>query len=513
MNLANIEKIVKPDITVFEILTPFTDLAKLFFRDMTIYLNSAKCLRDEGYTVIKKGLDKDKEKEKLYDEYDFNYIKKFRYAICLLSKIPNINIDYIFEKITYAYNYKEIGDEILSITNLLKKKETSTETVNIKKPIGQINRLIDEKYYKKRNHYFDFIVEIIEFLDDLHNIRKEFVSNNICFYNEFVKLFVGQCYFNYLQEGKMSYLPFSIKSHSDRYREISVIKDDMPELFSQEEGVYIMQLIKQVTVKVGDYVFTSCGETNLLNFIKYILTDTSQKKITQEKIDLLKKLYPENNLGKIFDEKIINQSNDNLQTRILQNRLNEFAKLMSNDTTKNDLYNNSIVKCEINPSFENSMYILQKILGIETPKEGKIFIEELSDKFYKNYKVTFSREIIDGVIYNNDNIKFKFNYGHGETEIINIKQIDTYIVPKYCSNIMLKYNYNNFSTLFCLHNIIIDTDIENYIYYNINLKYYLEFINCFNLKIVININEIIPVNIFTNVKKINEFALRKIYIN
>ena len=444
-------------------------------------------------------------KDKLYDEYDYNYIKKFRYAICLLSKIPNMKKNY--DKITYACNYKEIGEKILSIDKLKKQKEKEGETskITIKKQITEINNLINEsyKYYEKKYHYFYFIVEIIEFLDDLHNIRKEFVSNNICLYNELIKLFVGQCYFNYLQEEKFAYLPFSIKSHSIRYSEISQSKDDIPDLFGQEEGVYNMPLIKQVTVKVRDYIFTSCGETNLLNFIKYILTDTSKKKITQENIDRLNDEYPNHKLKKIFYEELIKEKTDKIQTRLLQNKLNEFAIIMSNDTTINDLYSNSSVKCEINPSFENSMYILQKILGIETPKEGEIFIKELSDKFYKNYEVTSSsREIIDVVIYNKDNIKFKFSYGHGETEIINIKHYDGDIINTSSSNIMLKYNDDNFNTLFCLYNTIIYTDviIKNNIISVDKLKYYLEFNNCFNFKILISFNEIISANIFKNTK-------------
>ena len=478
--------------------------------------------------IIKKDLEY--EKEKLYDEYNYNYIKKFRYALCLLSKIPNMNKDEIFDKITYAYNYKEIGAEILSIERLkqeieyikkIKKDSIITEeeqqeeikrkqneqvkTGMIQKKIDLINKLIDDTYYKKRHHYFDFIVEIIEFLDDLHNIRREFVSYNICFYNEFVKLFIGQCYFNYLKEGKFLYLPFSIKSHSKRYYNISVHDENLPILFSKEDKYY-MPLIKEKQIIISDNElenrFNSCGETNLLNFIKYILTDTSEKKITQQNIEYLNRLYKDHNLREIFDDELIKQGTDVLQTGLLENRLNKFAEIISKDENK-IIYNRGV--CELKPSFENSMYILQKILGIkkeDIDKEGEIFIKELSEKFDKKYEKTE-----DGKIVYNDEIKFFFNELHAETTTFALN-LRNEIIAYYSNNLLIKLIDNTNLLYFNFINYIFieNTDFDWYkpknniirvIYYT---KYYLEFNNCFKIMFDFPFDENISEDVFTNVK-------------
>jgi hypothetical protein len=460
-------------------------------------------------TVIKNNIDDKKlydeklydEIVKLYDEYGYNYIKKFRYAICLLSKIHNMNKDKIFDKITYAYNYKEIGEQILSIDKL------KQNNMPIKTQIGQINKLIDETYYKKRHHYFDFIVEIIEFLDDLHNIRKEFVSNNICFYNEFVKLFVGQCYFNYLQEKKFSYLPFSIKSHSKRYVEISEEDDnDIPYYFITKEGAYNMPLIAQKLVQVGDKKFASCGETNLLNFIKYILTDTTleSKKITQEKIDLLKKLYPENKLKEIFDTKIVEQQTDIIQTELLENKLNDFAVLMSYYTTKIGLYNRET--CELNPTLDNSMHILQNILGIkkeDIKEEGKIFIKEISEKFGKKCEITLNG---DTVVYD-DKVRFLFNNSHAETQVVGNLKLPVFFIEKYSNNMLLKIEESPFLThinnIFIYNNQYVDDANKYIVNVQYDVNYYLEYNDCFKIDFKLPFHEKIPEKAFRNVKIIN----------
>ena len=461
-------------------------------------------------TVIKNNID-DKKKlhdenlydeiVKLYDEYGYNYIKKFRYAICLLSKIHNMNKDEIFDKITYAYNYKEIGEQILSIDKL------KQNNMPIKTQIGQINRLIDDTYYKKRHHYFDFIVEIIEFLDDLHNIRKEFVSNNICFYNEFVKLFVGQCYFNYLQEKKFSYLPFSIKSHSERYAEISEEDDnDIPYYFITKEGAYNMPLIAQTRVQVGDKKFASCGETNLLNFIKYILTDTTMesKKITQEKIDLLKKIYPENKLEGIFDTKIVEQQTDIKQTELLENKLNDFAVLMSYYETKIGLYNKQT--CELNPTLDNSMHILQNILGIkkeDIKEEGKIFIKEISEKFGKKCEIPPNGDI---VVYD-DNVRFLFDNSHAETQVVGNLELPDFFIEKYSNNMLLKIEESPFLThinnIFIYNNQYVDDANKYIVNVQYDVNYYLEYNDCFKIDFILPFKEKIPEKAFKNVKIIN----------
>ena len=384
----------------------------------------------------------------------------------------------------------------------------------IQKKIDLINKLIDDTYYKKRHHYFDFIVEIIEFLDDLHNIRKEFVSNNICLYNEFVKLFVGQCYFNYLKGDKFSYLPFSIKSQSERYKEISKQNDDLPDLFTQEKSIYNMPLIKETSVCVGkkDY-FKSCGESNLLNFIKYILTDTSEKKITHSKIEYFNSLYPSNKLKEIFDGKIINQSNDIMQRNLLQNRLNRFAEIISNDENKS-IYRGDI--SEIYPTLDNSMYILQKILGCTEIKNGETFLKEISDKFNKKYETTEDGRIKynDKKITYNDKVQFLFDESHADTSIEFLKFSNLNIINLVHNKLLINYedeqyffgNYINIiNYLFINNNPNFDMIrlVNNNIYIHIDINYYLEFIDCFQIYLNLKFNENIPTNLFTNVKIIN----------
>ena len=459
----------------------------------TFITDNEELLKDPIYIIyicdkfIKDNLD--------YLDDEYNYFKKFRYALCLFNYTISDDESYkipvnLYEKITNAYNYKDLGDEILSIERLLKKQNT------VKERIKKINNLLQ---LKKGMHYFNFIDNIIEFLDDIHNIRKEFVKNIICFYKDFIKLFIGQCYYNYLQNESYT-LPISIKTHSITYDKISKINTKIPDIFLEEEGVYYMPLIKQIRIEKDNYVFMTCGETTLLNFIKYLLTDKTEKKITMRTLDILKKNFPNHRLDQIFDEDLANITTDIKQTKLLQNRLQKFSELLYYDENeKEKLYGNPTIKCELSPSLHKSMYILQKILGKTDIIKGKNFIEQISSIFGKKYNKE-SNGIIenddDEIVYD-DNVVFIFDNGHAETSSkkknIDIKDYNDFIINKLLKTDS-QNNHYNMNNIFHYGNRLIDglstlgsgmiNQIFNELYIQYTLEDYLEFLKANSYKIL-----------------------------
>ena len=451
----------------------------------TFITDKEELLKDPIYIIyicdkfIKDNLD--------YLDDEYNYFKKFRYALCLFNYTISDDESYkipvnLYEKITNAYNYKDLGDELLSIERLLKKKST------VKERIKKINKLLQ---LKKGIHYFNFIDNIIEFLDDIHNIRKEFVKNIICFYKDFIKLFIGQCYYNYLQNNSYT-LPISIKTHSISYDKISKKNTEIPDIFLEEEGVYYMPLIEQTTLEIENHRFRTCGETTLLNFIKYLLTDKTEKKITMRTLDILKKNFPnsDHRLDLIFDEDLTNMSTDVKQRNLLQNRLQQFSELLYYDENEK-LYANPTIKCELIPSLDKSMYILQKILGKTDIIKGKNFIEQISSIFGKKYNKESNGKIIyddDDIIYD-DNVVFTFDNAHAYTSSkkinINIQRHNNFIINKLLK-IYSEVDYNNMNNIFNLGNRLLYQlstlvsfkiyMIFNELYIQYTLEDYLEFL-------------------------------------
>lgn len=384
------------------------------------------------------------------ENYDIKQNNKLFYKAIKLVRSIYITPE-LLDKIINIMNYYEIGEQYRKYDSL---KNNSQKTTATKKIPTKIN-------YSKHMVLFKFIVLITEFLIKINNIKHEFIKYKIYFYKEFIKIIIGQCYFSILNELQSdNKLPISLVSHLNKYKLLNTEVNPNINLFIESEKT-MLYLIKdkkiQITLLSGTYSFVSCGESTLLNLIKYLLFDiTDNSKITQKYIDILNTQYPKNILTDIFNVSLVVLPDENTQTLYLEDNLDKFVTLVASHNNIYDkiLYNNGYA--ELNPTFINSIKILCKLLGIEQIKnleEAKTILNEISIIFHKKIL-----EITD-IMVSFNGIFFIFEYSHSITKLKSGKSSDSEIssLPIKINNFIITDDYSNFF-------IIGDRYYENIIY-------------------------------------------------
>jgi hypothetical protein len=356
----------------------------------------------------------------------------------LKNKDGDIDI-FKVELIVNTFNYFILSENVRQF-NIIKENNIKKE----EKVIGITKKIVKQISFNKNIVLFKFIEFVSNYITKINLIREEFVQNNIVFYNEWIKLAIGQAYYNYLGELQQnSSLPISLESHKQSYTTNNQIRDIYikNEYMFPEVIKFTILPEKQIIIikNTVEYKFNSCGETNLLNFIKYLLFDLEKNYITPEMLTELKQKYPNNLLGEIFNENLLKYDDDISQTNYLTDKLNYFADLISlrEDEPENTKLYNKIGRIELIPSLENSVIILKKIFGEqENTLTNKEYIQKLSRDFIKKI-IKINLEQI-----NYKGISFNFNEKHGYTE----KELE-------------KNNYNKFTSF-----------INNY--YNLSIQKY-----------------------------------------
>jgi hypothetical protein len=378
---------------------------------------------------------------------DHKNIKELVYHINAVKIIKKININDNINLICNTYNYIIAGNIYRQYNNAITNK--------IGNESDYINNIIKQIYKKtKVSVYIDFIKEISKFLDDLNKIRSDFVNHTIYNYKGHVKLIIGLCYYNILTNNS-SLLPISLYTHLLKYKKIYTKIDDNIKLDLFTDSAFNFILTRQKDIFVQGRKFISCGETNLMNFIRYILFDTKQNIITKENIDKFNTIYPNNILKEFFTDEFLKLNNED-QTNYLESKVDKFASLVASDKEDTQLYYNKT--CELNPSLINTMIILfNKLLNtdIQITKENVIeHITRLSELFEKNiisYKHDIHSKIANDLNYSYleyENIKFNYAHGHGQTDlkqVIKYKNDNTF-------NIYLKRGLSRTQQLFVLEN-------------------------------------------------------------
>jgi hypothetical protein len=179
------------------------------------------------------------------------YLKNIYYTLHILNQIEKIknNLKFIVD----SYIYKSLGDLYLKL-NSVNKKDFEKKTKNI----------IDREY---KLHLIDFIDEIKKFIFDIIDIIDEFYKFNIELPYIYIKIFINQLYYNYLNTDSKT-LPISLKLQSYYYKNINVNESiDTLYHFLKSKNAQYMELIKEELIIIDSNKFNSCVETNLFNLI------------------------------------------------------------------------------------------------------------------------------------------------------------------------------------------------------------------------------------------------------
>ena len=362
-----------------------------------------------------------------YDEKIYNVIIE-KYPNCNFLKLIKINkaireINFFIDENDYEYviNAYVYAD----IANLFHKKENINKKT-LEKKINS-NRIYNE---------LNFYLFIISFFDKMEKLCIDCENTNFNnTYYDFIKLMIGTCYYNYL-ETNSEVLPFSLKTHAKKYIQISIHNPNIITNYTADSFEPIE--LSQHTIHSNGHRFNSCGESTFLNLIEFILTDLTNT-IPEKNIILLNEKFPNNELKEIFNwEKLKNKQPNELK-KYFDANVENFGNIIANIKTKHDIYNKGV--CELNPSFKNVIFVLQKILNNASDDSNYDktldFFKYFNDLFEKKY-------IINGeqITYENS-IIFKFTFGHGYVTLLN----KSGLVQNIFNKLLLLSKYKNFNEI------------------------------------------------------------------
>jgi len=345
-----------------------------------------------------------------------------------------------------TFNYVVIGTEYLKFNRLTDGEQKNDTIVKI------------NTYVKKSKPYLylEFIKYIYLFIKNIYLIKNEFVANNIEDYNEHIKIIIGIVYYNFLKKNS-SLLPISLYTHSKTFR--TSFLEIIPKLELNYFRSIPFYIHNYKSCVIEDKRFMNCGETTLLNFIKYLLYDDANEKITIETISTLNRKFPKNILKDIFNKPLGIKTRKE-QDVILENNINKFIQLFSfKNALEPTLYlrQEGTKIFEVEPTLLNFAKILRKLLGIKYKLKNNTnainMFKDISSKFGEAKNPT---EIsINHIKYKH--INFSFDESHSEANFnIDIDNNLDNIDDKYNKhNIVFLNNYNNTSYLFRSKNIYI----------------------------------------------------------
>ncbi len=345
-----------------------------------------KIIRETGIIINKKGVDMDFIKKiiKLSNPtinkidlinsiYHIKYIypsiidddvKELCDTIEFINKLEGIKskINSNIKLIINAYNYKKLGEAYKFIKN----------NTGISTNFNVFNKTtkLEEEYI-----YISFIQDIQKLLTSIKKTRDEFVKNNICFYNDCVKAIIGQCYYDFIKKKDvLNYFPISLQTHSlsyntesEKYISIKENNKTINDIIHLKMFTTTInnkfELFKEKIIVVSKISFNSCGEKNLLNLIKYILSEKIDINIliTTRNLNKLNTIFPENRLKTIFNDQLLKYTTDLEQTKYLEDKLNDFAKIISGLVIPADrkIYNRETT--ELIPTIENNIFMLKHL--------------------------------------------------------------------------------------------------------------------------------------------------------
>ena len=399
------------------------------------------------------------------------------YTLILLidSKFINIENRNDYDYIVNTYIYIENVEKVEMINKDIEDAKKKEGAIVSKYIATSLNKTIKKE---KNFHFFTFFKVIMEFFQKSNELRKKFIENNLVLCNEVIKSIVLKTYVHYLNLQNNDILfPVSVKTHINRFNELlpaSVINPDYIDLSKIKEN-FIISPDGRINNYKG-HSFASCGESTLLNLLRYMLFDKEQNKITKENIEKLERLFPDNLLTKeividgiptkkIFDIEELKNKNNREQTEILKGKLNDFgAKLYAYKKPK--IYNRGGI-CEIKPSFRNSMESLYYLLTQQEPLTKSIklnvFIIQLIQQFNKSCELKFKTDLnCDEYI----TIHFTEDHGWITRNTVDDGEIDYY---KNTKNLLI-YLFNTSLDIHYEYNKV-------YILDNSNFDLYLEYHN------------------------------------
>ena len=391
----------------YKIMMELIEKKQIFINDLKLLL---KCIY-----VYKNG------------DYKYSMFSLMLNIIILLNDSGFINIENhddlnnIINKYIYIENIK-------IIENIESKDSTTNITTYITSYITSLKKTINkEKYF----HFNTFLKVMIKFFQETNKLREKFIENNLVLCNEVIKSIVLKTYVHYLNLQNNDILfPVSVKTHINKFNKLLpayVINSDYEDL-SKTRDDFIISPDGRIVYK--EYSFPSCGESTLLNLLRYMLFDKEQHKITTENIQKLKGLFPDNLLTeeieidgikskKIFDIEELKDKNNKQQTQLLkEQKLNDFAvKIYAYKNEK--IYNKGKI-CEIKPNFINSMAALYFLLTRKDPLNPEtvepinlnVFIIDLMAQFDKRCELILETEL-ETKLNCDDEITVHFTIGHG----------------------------------------------------------------------------------------------------
>jgi hypothetical protein len=278
-----------------------------------------------------------------------------------------------------------------------------------------------------------FYDDMVNFITELHQVRREFLEHDVGYCNEILKNLFLTLYIYYLNNNQSDFRrPFSIKTHIDKYLQGSRKNETLTKIEFESSEELKMRLVPQDTVVVEKNdetkYFTNCGERTLMNFFKYLLFDKNNGFITDAKIKELQDKYPDNLLSDFFNSEILNK-NDKLQTIYLNKKKSEFATRISTYADKLDIKMFSRNYCEINPNESNMIKMILYLLnGTKEPDETNIedlrgkLLEILNNFGFERKGIDFKTETSTKISLSLDQkIKFIFSDIHGDVFLIKNK--------------------------------------------------------------------------------------------
>jgi len=443
----------------------------------------SELINDLSYMCVNLKINNETIYDKLLKNNDTSNILKIIKINKMLKDTNFFNDDY--DTVINAYMY-------VDISSLFHNKQT----IQNKRVISRMNASVNLHQY----NFYLFIANFFDVMEELFVKCKDTNFNNT--YQDFIKTMISGCYYEYLKKNS-EILPFSLKTHKDKYKLKSKFNSEIPEYVKNKNNVI---KLKQHIIKVGNEHFNSCGESSLLNLLVYILFD-NKNDIFEKNIKLFHEKFPENKLKDIFNWNKLKEKTENQLTLYFNDNIELFGNIIANIETENELYSRKTKKlqCEIMLSFKNAVFIMQNIF------KNPLYEINYDDpmKFFKQFTDLFNKgdftinNTANAIYIKYSNVEFKFTNDHGYVKVNDNKTFNFKIFNKIIRHINCKKNefIFGYGINYCRGNIIHMVDV-----FDVQIKKTSEIIGLFNapncIELVLSDNYDIPFieNTFNNCK-------------